>query len=196
MKDIENAQARTDAKLRYAALHLEELRLHLPRGSGDDFERSHQEAFLYQLIGVRDAFLQELNLYYRCGVASRQVTRSRIEKCMQTRDQKCHELQVLNSLETDPSSWLNIAKEMRDHSTHRHSVPRVFHVGGEDEGKVTLQDPRTKAHVPGDQIDVFAAWQRKMTDLIRHLRSTAIDALESNKALQPDCLHAAHSGNR
>ncbi|MDP1991773.1 MAG: hypothetical protein Q8K00_12215 [Syntrophales bacterium] len=184
MKDIENAQERTDAKLRYAALHLEELRLYPRRGSGDDFERSHQEAFLYQLIGARDAFLQELNLYYRCGLTSQQVRSASIEKCMRTQNRLYTELQTLRALETDATSWLNIAKEMRDHSTHRHSVPRVFHVGGENDGSITLQDPRNKAHVPGDQIDVFASWQVKMADLVKRLRASAVAKWESNNKIQ------------
>jgi hypothetical protein len=184
MKDIENAQKRTDAKVRYAALHLEELRQYPRRGSGDDFERSHQEAFLYQLIGVRDAFLQELNLYYRCGLTSQQVRLDRIEKCMRAQNQVCPELQALSALETEPGSWLNVAKEMRDHSTHRRSVPRIFHVGGGDDSRITLQDPRTKARVPGDQMDVFAMWQREMAALISRLRATAISEWKSNNKMQ------------
>jgi len=57
MKEIKNVQERTNAKLRYARLHLEELRSYRRKGSGDDFERSHQEAFLFHLFGTRDAFL-------------------------------------------------------------------------------------------------------------------------------------------
>lgn len=38
---MNNAQDRTDAKLRYARIHLEELKSHPQIGSGDDFERAH-----------------------------------------------------------------------------------------------------------------------------------------------------------
>jgi len=144
MKDIENAQSRTDAKLRYAALHLEELQAHGRKGSGDDFERSHQEAFLYQLFGVRDAFLQEINLYYSCGLSLHEVRLNRLRKSLRERGKDSPELEAITEIENDRGSWLNVAKEMRDHSTHRRSIPRVFHVGGDDDGKVALQDPRTK----------------------------------------------------
>lgn len=103
---------------------------------------------------------------------------------------------MLSRLEGDANSWLNVAKEMRDHSTHRHSVPRVFYVGGDDDGKVMLQDPRTKAQIPGDQINVFGCWQSEMTDIIKCLRSSAVQEWQSNQALQADCLHASRSGNR
>jgi hypothetical protein len=61
-----NLQDRTDAKLRYAKLHLEELQA-VKRLNGDDLERSHEEAFLYHLFGARDALLSEINLYYAAG---------------------------------------------------------------------------------------------------------------------------------
>ena len=163
---------------------MEEIRLYSRRGSGDDFERSHQEAFLYQLIGVRDAFLQELNFYYQCGLTFQQVRPDSIRKCMQIRKQVCPELQILSALETEVGSWLNVAKEMRDHSTHRRSVPRTFDIGGDEHGKITLQDPRTKVHTPGDQIEVFSVWHHEMEDLIRRLRATAINEWESNNKMQ------------
>jgi len=181
MKDIENAQYRTDSKLRYAELHLEELHTHVRKGSGDDFERSHQEVFLYQLVGVRDAFLQELNLYCCCRLELHKVSLSRIRQSLSKRGVHCRELAVLSGLEKDPGSWLNVAKEMRDHSTHRRGVPRVFNIGGDEDGKVTLQDPRTKDRLTGDQIQVFDSWLKEMRQLISALRSSAFRAYQSKK---------------
>ena len=66
-------KSRTDSKLRYAAIHVEELR-HQPAGRGHDFERSHQEAFLAQLFGAYAALLQELNVDLRCDLPPEQVT--------------------------------------------------------------------------------------------------------------------------
>ena len=67
-----------DAKLRYAAVHLEELQATERRGS--DFDRSHQEAFLFQLSGVRDAFFQECNLRHDCGLDPEKVRRNSLEE--------------------------------------------------------------------------------------------------------------------
>jgi len=40
-KTLKNLQDRTDAKLRYAEIHLNELKDHEPLG-GDDFDKAHQ----------------------------------------------------------------------------------------------------------------------------------------------------------
>ena len=62
--------SRTEQKLRFARIHIDELRTHTTRNTGDDFERSHHESFLFHLYGASDAFLQELNIYYSCGLSS------------------------------------------------------------------------------------------------------------------------------
>ena len=61
-------EERTHQKLRFARLHLEELKNLSPPASGNDFERAHHEAFLTQLFGSYDAFLQELNILLDCGL--------------------------------------------------------------------------------------------------------------------------------
>jgi hypothetical protein len=66
-KTAKSLQARTDAKLRYAKIHLDELAA-LPIRNGGDFDRAHQESFLFHLFGARDAFLAELNHYYAIAV--------------------------------------------------------------------------------------------------------------------------------
>ena len=48
---IKALQERTGAKLRYAGVHLDELEA-MPSRRGDNFERAHQESFLYHLLGV------------------------------------------------------------------------------------------------------------------------------------------------
>ena len=77
-------QARTDAKLRYAKIHLDELAT-LPIRNGDDFDRAHQESFLFHLFGVRDAFLAELNHYYRCGLPQHDLTVGKLRNVLKAR---------------------------------------------------------------------------------------------------------------
>ena len=48
-KNIENLQARTESKLRYAEIHLNELK-EQESLVGSDFERTHQESFLFHLL--------------------------------------------------------------------------------------------------------------------------------------------------
>ena len=57
-------RVRVDSKLRFAEIHLEELReleAKTPLG-GSDFDRAHQESFLFHLFSAKDAFLIELNI--------------------------------------------------------------------------------------------------------------------------------------
>ena len=265
MEEITNAKKRTNAKLRYARVHLEELRSHQRKGSGDDFERSHQESFLFHLLGARDAFLQELNLYYNCGLELRKVRTSSLTQKLDKMGIRCPELNKLilyvNSclfswddnvrlikflernfgidwvktakiekidndrtikvstqknylslklndeqtevnLEIDDDRtdkfvvkiensklqiykykecWLHDAEEMRNHSTHRRSVPRAFYVGGEDDGKVFLRNMQSGKLIEKDYADVFEDWCSKMENLLNDLRKTAVSRYQPNR---------------
>ncbi len=182
MEEITNTKERTNAKLRYARVHLEELRSHQRKGSGDDFERSHQESFLFHLYGARDAFLQELNLYYNCRLKLHEVRADKLNNKLRKRSIKCPELDKLIQYETDPECWLHVLNEMRNHSTHRRSVPRAFYAGGEDDGKVVLRDPRpSKKSIEKDYADLFEEWCSKMETLLNDLRNTAVSRYQANR---------------
>jgi len=167
-QELSAARSRTDAKLRYAAVHLDELRRIERRG--DEFERAHQESFLFHLHGTRDAFLQELNVYYGFGLPLNEVKRWKIEKTLKDTGKTSRALDHLVNIESDPDNWINCAKEMRDHSTHRHSVPRLSHVGGERHGEVFLLDTRSGKPVEKDYLKLFETWLVSMTELISELR--------------------------
>jgi hypothetical protein len=168
-----NLQDRTDAKLRYAAVHLEELKA-LPSRGGSDFDRAHQEAFLYHLFGVRDAFLAELDAYYVCGLSASGVTLGKLRDALIRTNRSSPEVAELYTLETTAGSWLVQAKDMRDHSTHIAGVPRTFHVGGQDDGVVWLRNPRTRELVERDFVLEFDRWHRLMAELIVRLRISAL----------------------
>ena len=89
MSDVENARHRTDSKLRFAKVHLTELEECPTKGHGHDFERAHQESFLFHLLGVRDAFLQELNIYYECGLSLNQENKSRLQDKLDRKGVHC-----------------------------------------------------------------------------------------------------------
>ena len=173
MGDVKNAQDRTDAKLRYARIHLDELLAYARKGSGDDFERSHQESFLYHLFGVRDALLQELNLYYGCRLEIHEVNVRRLREALKSNNLTSVELEEISRLEMDEASWLHNAKEMRDHSTHRHSVPRVFFAGGEKDGQVHFKNPRSGRTLDQDYGGLFQDWWNEMERLLVALRKSA-----------------------
>ena len=171
-QEFEAAQSRTDSKLRYAAIHLDELRSIERRGN--DFERAHQESFLFHLFGVRDAFFHELNIAYECGLPINRVRMESLLKTLSERGACSKELDSIKALEADPNSWLSCAKEMRDHSAHRHSVPRVYHVGGERHGEVFLTDTKSGKPVEQDYLQLFESWLDSMKLLISGLRSSNI----------------------
>ena len=181
MEEITNAKKRTNAKLRYARVHLEELRSHQRKGSGDDFERSHIESFLFHLFGALDAFLQELNLYYGCGLELREVKPHKLREKLSNMDIGCPELDKLSQYDENPESWMSVAKEMRNHSTHRRSVPRVFEAGGKDDGKVSLRDPRSGKLIEKDYADTFEEWFSEMETLLNDLRNTAVSRYQPNR---------------
>jgi len=186
MGEIENAQDRSNAKIRYARLHLEELRVYPIKGSGDDFERSHQESFLYHLFGARDSFLQELNLYYRCGLPPDKVRVDSIRRNLNKRGLSSLELNEITQLEDLQGSWLNDAKEMRDHATHRRSIPRSLYIGGPEDGQVHLKNPRSGQNTEQDYLPLFEDWCKEMEQLLNRLRGTALATYKSNNPLQAD----------
>lgn len=184
-KELENLRTRTDAKLRFAEVHLKEL-LALPGLSGDDFDRAHQESYLYHLLGAKDAFLLELNAYYQCGLPTTNLTSGKLWKALQRVNRQSPELKELYELENDANSWLFHAKEMRDHSTHVSGVPRTFHVGGNDDGQVFLKNPKTMQEVTKHFTEDFKEWHKKMSLMLERLRCSAMVVYRSNNALNTD----------
>jgi hypothetical protein len=174
---LDKYRVRTDAKLRYAKVHLNQLK-ELSSHGGDDYDRAHQESFLYHLLGAKDAFLQELNVYYSCGLDANSVSPGKLREEIKKKGKSCAELAELYSLENDGKSWLFHAKEMRDHSTHISHVPRAFHCGGENSGKVFLRNPATNQEIQTHFVDEFDKWQVNMEELLERLRGSAIKEFE------------------
>lgn len=165
-------QARTDAKLRYARVHLDELKGHGPLG-GDDFDKAHQESFLFQLLGARDAFLHELARMYVTGLDGRHLSLGRLRDSIATQGHACPEVSALYELEQDETSWYRQAKDFRDFSTHVQAVSRAYHLGGPDHQKVKLRHPVTGELSEAHFVDAFEDWIAKMEALISKLRQSA-----------------------
>ena len=173
---LQNLRTRADAKLKYAQIHLDLLRERGGNG-GADFDRGVEESILFHLLGAKEAFLVELNAYYNCGLPVVDVTPGKLRQVFSQRGVQCPELAELYKLENDdPKSWLADAKEMRDHSTHVDGVPRAFHLGGDNHGKVFLRNPNTGVHVEVNATDALASWIESMSALLERLRAAAIAA--------------------
>lgn len=169
-------QDRTDSKLRYAAVHLQEIRTY-GRFDGSDFDKAHQESFLFHLLSARDAFLAELNHYYDAGLPEENLSPGRLRDALTRKEQKSQELAALAELDADPDSWFSRAKAMRDHSAHVQGVPRTYYLGGENDGQVKLKHPKT-GHLGEDHfVDEFSGWLAKMQALLHDLRRAALCGL-------------------
>jgi hypothetical protein len=175
-------QESTDAKLRYARVHLAELKSQGPP-SGNDFNRAHQESFLFHLLGARDAFLAELNRYYQAGVAQDALSPGRIRDALKEQDIASSELRTLYELEQDESSWYCKAKDMRDYSTHVQGVPRAYFLGGENHQKVKLKNPRTGLLTERHFTLEFDDWLHKMEALVHSLRESALSTVRPGPPL-------------
>ena len=143
MTRLNAARQRTNAKLRYASIHLDELRLRrMVCGSlVGDWERAHQESFLYHLLGVRDALLQEINLFHDCGLMPEHVRKQDLLEKLAKMNGHSQALSTLTRLEGMKSSWISIASRMRNTFTHQKGVPRMILVDGERGDPVFLRDP-------------------------------------------------------
>ena len=108
-------QERTDAKLRYARVNLDELKEQGPL-SGNDFDKAHQESFLFHLFGARDALLQELNHYYGANLSPEELTSGKLRAALEGQGLKSEELKALHELEQDEESWYRQTKDMRDYT--------------------------------------------------------------------------------
>lgn len=173
--ELTDARARSDAKLRYARIVLQLLSERGGNG-GTDLDRALQEAFLFHLLGAKEAFVGELNIYYGAGLPADGVSRGKLRDVLKQRGVSSAEVAQLSQLESDPASWLSHAKEMRDHSTHQAGVPRAFHIGGPNHGKVFLTNPTTQEHVEMHVTDALAQWLGAMEDLLERLRESALAA--------------------
>ncbi|HQQ93161.1 MAG TPA: hypothetical protein PLQ93_01295 [Bacteroidia bacterium] len=172
-REIVNIQYRVNSKLRYAKLHLGEL-LQKGTAGGDDFDRAHQESFLFHLIGVKDAFVIELCKYYGIACEGEKVSAGWLRKKLADRGLVSTELTELYTLENDENSWLSNAKSIRDYSMHVSNVPRHFHAGGENEHKVIISVPRTGKKTEQHINDDFQIWLNNMHELIGRLRHSAL----------------------
>lgn len=171
---LQNIRERVDAKLRYAQVHLDELR-ELKSLDGSDFDRAHQESFLYHLLGAKDAFLLELNAYYRTGLSMEGLTAGKLRNALKEQGKESFELSELFQLENQESCWLFQAKEMRDYSTHISNIPRAYFLGGERDQEVHLKNPNTGQQIERHFVEEFADWLTNMKGLLKRLRSTTIE---------------------
>lgn len=165
-------QDRTDSKLRFANLLLNELLTSGHLGSGDDYEISYEESCLYHIIGAKDAFLQELNLAYNLNLSLKLVSERNIQNKLKDRSGNYESFNVLKNLEDDSESWLAMIIEYRNHGTHRDRIPRSIYVKMNISRESSFNFPPIADGKPLDQNipDYLKSSIENMRDLIQELR--------------------------
>jgi hypothetical protein len=134
---------RTTRKLRFAEIHISELRDYIHATSNDDWENAHQESSFYHLAGAVEAILHEINDAYMLGLTLDKVKWEKVARAL-SRDQKASPAFIhLETLRTDVNSWLSQLFEWRNHGTHRRHVNKIVHVSTHEIVDNEFLDPRT-----------------------------------------------------
>lgn len=168
----ENLESRTNAKLEYARIHLQELGSQRTWNPSSPFVRAHEESCLFHAVGAKDAFLQEINGAYGLGLAMNQVGERRFGDALAKAGKTSNALTEIQNLLAQSTSWLAVAVELRNQGTHRAAVSRLFHVGGEEDGLVYYHDPRDDSTIKQNVPDYLKSVIDQMEALIVRLRGT------------------------
>jgi hypothetical protein len=121
-------QSRTNQKLRYAEIHLEELSTYLHATSNDEWENAHQESSFFHLAGAVEALLHEINAGYSLGLSLKQVTWKSVADQLRQSNQSSPAFDHLTKLRDDPASWLALLFEWRNHGTHRQRIGKMVNL--------------------------------------------------------------------
>lgn len=168
-------EGRTKQKLEFAALSLKEITSRSQLGSIDDFERSHEENFLYHLVGAKDSFLQEINKAYKLDVPIEKVRERTLAEKSKQMEIECPELsEIIDLKDRQKAGWLALAIELRNIGSHRFHMSRVLdlHVGGEEVDKVFFRNPFTGKKMDEEGIEFLTRCLDNMRALLERLRAT------------------------
>ena len=171
-------QARTTSKLEYARIHLEEITSREKHVSADNFERAHEESFLFHLIGAKDSFLQEINAAYELGLPFKDVKENTLQSKLEAKEVESPALKEIVRLEAksevDKADWLAVAIELRNQGTHRFHMRRHFYKGGKHHDKVFLANPLTGEQIETDIPLLLQEYLSKMEALLQNQRPTLL----------------------
>jgi len=165
---------RTDRKLLFAELTLNEIMNSQQFGSADDFERAHEESYFYHIVGVKDSFLQEINEAYKLGLPQNKVKERALAEQLNANNLHSTELDEIINLKSDSASWLAIAIRLRNQGTHRTNIPRLFNevVDSKTSSTRYFIDPMTKQPLKTDIPTFMKQCLNETKALVNRLRTT------------------------
>lgn len=119
----EGSDHRADQKLRYARIHIGELKEYPGATSNDEWENSHQESVFFHLAGAIEGLLHEINIGYSLELELRKVTWNGVERKLPKGSSPA--FSCLKQLKDDRARWLWMLFEWRNHGAHRARVGKV-----------------------------------------------------------------------
>lgn len=171
-----NIAERTEAKLRYARLHVDELTGYVNLGSLDDWERAHAESVLFHLVGAKDSFLQEVNSAFALGLSLNSVNERALTDKIHERDVQPEALNRINELRENKDSWYSLMIELRNHVTHRNNISRLGKIGvgsAKDTPRTShFKHPQTNEMIEDDVVVLLQRFCDCLGGLISDLRQS------------------------
>jgi Family of unknown function (DUF6586) len=171
-------QYRTDQKLRYAGVHLEELSTYPHATSNDEWENAHQESSFFHLAGAVEALLHEINNGYSLGVGLTKVTWKTVADRLSQSNQSSPAFDHLTQLRNDATSWLALLFEWRNHGTHRQRVGKIVNLSTSTRVDNQFKDPRS-----GQPPNVYP--ELGCLDVLKHLANDVRSLIDYCRRLDP-----------
>lgn len=164
---------RTDSKLRYAQLYLDELKNSTI--SGSDSEKAHQESFLFHLNGAAESFLAEINEIYDLGIKAKNLSIQSLKnakfKSKPKSKKPIGEAQKLSKL-MGKKNWLSELKSFNPHAIEE--VKKGKKTKNKDKDETANLVEQIGQMPTNPVLEKFEVWQGKMRQLILELRESAI----------------------
>ena len=159
---------RTDAKLRYASVHLQELAEY--EEQLDDWARAHVESVLFHLDGIFDCLLQEINEAYDIGLSTRKVSFHSLRSKLDRHQKQSSAFDYLERL-VERGNWAYELRELRHQGTHRDGINRFIRVNlKKQEQSVRFISPVDNNVVEIDQADLIEQYSDRLQSLIQKVR--------------------------
>ncbi len=167
-----NTTERTEQKLRYARVHLDELN---GRPEYDDFQRAHEESCIFHLIGAVEGTFQEMNTVFGLGLPMKEVKLPALRDRATSNAGLEATLKIYVEARNGSKNWLSLVYEMRNVSMHRTHNPQVvsFGMGPSVPPQMnSFKDPRDDTWIPGSTTEALQRWLAEARTLIDAIRAT------------------------
>jgi uncharacterized protein DUF6586 len=171
-------QDRTEQKLQYAKIHVEELSTYPNATSNDEWGNAHQESCFYHLAGAIDALLHEINDGYSLGLALTEVKWRKIAERLKQFNQSSPAFDHLKQLRDNKASWLAWLFKWRNYGTHRQRIGKMVNLSTSGTVDNEFKDPES-----GQPPNVYPGLG--CLDVLQHLANDVRNLIDYCRGLDP-----------